>query len=119
MGIFDSVEAGIAQFTFLDADVLGAESITYTPKGSSTPVTINAIIDRFPPVRDGSNIPRFAGRIFVMNDATKGILLSASTIIGGTLLVKQRKGGTETVTLTIGRENIETQDAGGMNLVWE
>ena len=107
MGFLDDAMADDAA-ALVDSDVFG-ESVTYTPLGSSA-VTINAVIDRSPPVlRDGSGkLRRPKMTAWIRNHATAG--RTSINTGGDTITVAYRKGGTAEAFLVKGPLE---QDAAG------
>lgn len=118
MGVFDDIDDAVAELD-VDADVMGGEALSFTPKGGSAR-TIYGVVDRLPrqPMRVNGALTACRFRIVVRNHATAGIDPSASDTLRGTLAVPLRKGGS-TVTLTIDRDNLESQSAGALTLAWE
>lgn len=88
MGLLDQILSQDAAMAFLDMDGF-AEVVTYTKAGGGTR-TINAIVDRDPPMID-SKVVRPKMQITVANNSTTGIA-SAELDTGDTITVAYRIG---------------------------
>jgi hypothetical protein len=113
MSLLEQQMKSDVDFAFLDDEgMFDVESVTYTPH-NGTARTINALVernaDRFPRQFKEARMP--ALMIYVSNDATTGIEPDDVSMIGGTVSVSVRKGGTAEA-LMIQRPNPITQDAG-------
>lgn len=112
MSVFDDMlEQSAGAF-----DALGAETITFTPRGGSA-YPLLALVDRDPPAQRGE-VRMSAYRVDVKNKvntgvaATAGVDVTSSAMIGGKFTVKRRPGSSETVELEIRQESLRSQDAG-------
>jgi hypothetical protein len=94
MGLIND-QAEIDSEFFVDADVGFGESITYKKRGT-TSRTINATVDRDPPVRADTQGEAYKPQmdVQVRNDSTKGIALSELDTGLDRLSIAQRLGGT-------------------------
>lgn len=109
MGVMDDILASDAAL-FCDPDTMpGGETILYTPKGSTTPLTINANVFRHGPQQVGGVSQAYAPsiEIYIPNNATTGV--TSVNIGGDKVTLPERKGET---AKTYNVQEILEQDGG-------
>src|SRR5687768_8136705 len=101
-GLLDDAMKLDAQFAFGDADGGFAESFEFIPY-LGTARQVRGVIRRGTPIRDEQGVLRPVIRIEgIESNNTRGIDISRTDVIKGTIVIKRRPGTEETDTLEIG-----------------